>query len=526
MSIDDDYEDDDNEDNYSNVDATALLLSLPADLRTKIINPPENETARAKIIFQTIKALIDRDVSYKSIRILFNKYPIGNNIKNLDELIKKVKNSNLGEEKLSQDFISKHLTQVRFCHSWEKWVTWNGNYWEQDLKGQALYLMCEYLRDAQIPEFRKRASTIKGIEYLSKLNPLISTINDDWDNNPLLLATEATKDNKGGTIDLTTGELRPSKPEDLITKATKVSPINSPPILWLKFLHDATQGNEELISYLQRMAGYCLTGSIKEESLFFLFGEGGNGKGTFINTITAILGTYATVAPMETFVENKFGVSHPTELAMLRGARLVTAQETEEGKSWNETRIKSLTGGDPITARLMYKDFFTFNPTFKLVISGNHAPSLKTVDDAIKRRFNKLPFVFKPNPPDLLLKEKLKSEYPQILQWMIDGCLQWQSQGLNPPKIVLDSTDDYFLDQDFFSQWVEEKLEITPNKSSLYQDLQASWYRFASLNHQRQGDARMFKSRMEKLPGVTYERNVKDPKTNKYQRGYNGIGFK
>jgi len=519
MSIDDDYEDDDNEDNYSNVDATALLLSLPADLRTKIINPPENETARAKIIFQTIKALIDRDVSYKSIRILFNKYPIGNNIKNLDELIKKVKNSNLGEEKLSQDFISKHLTQVRFCHSWEKWVTWNGNYWEQDLKGQALYLMCEYLREASIPEFRKRASTIKGIEYLSKLNPLISTINDDWDDKPWLLACP------DGTIDLITGKLQSSKPEDLITKATKVSPKDEPPILWLKFLHDATQGNQELISYLQRMAGYCLTGSIKEESLFFLFGEGGNGKGTFINTITAIMGTYATVAPMETFVENKFGVSHPTELAMLRGARLVTAQETEEGKSWNETRIKSLTGGDPITARLMYKDFFTFNPTFKLVISGNHAPSLKTVDDAIKRRFNKLPFVFKPCPPDLQLKEKLKSEYPQILSWMIQGCLDWQSQGLNPPKIVLDSTEEYFEDQDVFSQWVAEKLVIRPDLASSYQDLQSSWYRYAALNHQKQGNSSLFKSRMQKLPGVTYNKNITDTKTGKRSRGYKGVGF-
>ena len=159
---------------------------------------------------------------------------------------------------------------------------------------------------------------------------------------------------------------------------------------WLQFLDEITGGNVELQQFLQRIAGYSLTGSTREHALFFAYGTGGNGKGVFLNTLSAILADYAAVAPMEAFIATQ-GERHPTDLAGLRGARLVTSQETEEGRRWAESKIKALTGGDPITARFMRQDFFTYPPTFKLVIAGNHKPALRGVDEAIRRRFHLVP---------------------------------------------------------------------------------------------------------------------------------------
>ena len=213
-----------------------------------------------------------------------------------------------------------------------------------------------------------------------------------------------------------------------MTKSTAVAPDPACPCpLWHDFLAKVTAGDDELQAYLHRMIGYCLTGSIREHALFFAFGTGGNGKGVMINTITGILAAYAAVASMDTFTASP-GDRHPADLAMLRDARLVTAQETEEGRRWAESRIKALTGGDPITARFMRQDFFTFEPVFKLLIAGNHRPGLRGVDEAIRRRMNLLPFTvtISAGDRDPELPEKLRKEWTGILAWAIKGCLEWQ----------------------------------------------------------------------------------------------------
>jgi hypothetical protein len=191
-------------------------------------------------------------------------------------------------------------------------------------------------------------------------------------------------------VDLTTGNVRDHDPASLLTKITAVAPEGDCP-LWGDFLKRVTDDDTELQSFLQRMMGYCLTGSIDEHALFFLYGTGGNGKGVFLNAMTAIFGDYAKVAPADMFTVTQ-NERHPTDMAMLQGARLVTAQETEEGKFWAEAKIKALTGGDPITARFMRQDFFTYLPQFKLVIAGNHKPRLRNVDEAIRRRIDLVPF--------------------------------------------------------------------------------------------------------------------------------------
>jgi len=170
---------------------------------------------------------------------------------------------------------------------------------------------------------------------------------------------------------------------------------------------------------------------------------------------------------------------HPTELAMLQGARLVTATETEEGKRWDEPRIKALTGRDPISARFMRQDFFEYVPQFKLMISGNHRPGLRTVDEAIRRRMNliKCEASIPKDERDPKLAEKMKAEWSGILSWMIEGCIKWQRDGLKPPAAVIAATDDYLEVEDAFGSWLEECCAQGPNETATAAELWDSWQR-------------------------------------------------
>ena len=198
-----------------------------------------------------------------------------------------------------------------------------------------------------------------AVERLARTDRRHAAAIEDWDRDPWLLNTP------GGTVDLRTGDIKPNDPNDLITKATAVAPGGGCP-KFREFLARVTDGDQDLQAFLQRMAGYGLTGSTREHALFFLYGTGANGKSVFLNTLSGAAGDYHVTAPMEAFIASHSD-RHPTELAMLRGARLVTAIETEEGRRWAESRIKTLTGGDPISARFMRQDFFEFLPVFKLM---------------------------------------------------------------------------------------------------------------------------------------------------------------
>ena len=282
-----------------------------------------------------------------------------------------------------------------------------------------------------------------------------------------------------------------------ITKSTSVAPAPDTPHLWLAFLEQATNGDKELQRFLQQMCGYCLTGSTRENALFYIHGDGGNGKTVFLNTVVSILGDYAVTAPMDTFTASKTD-RHPTDLAMLRGARLVAVSETEEGRVLRESLIKQLTGGDPITARFMRQDFFTYTPQFKIIIIGNHKPRLRSADDAMRRRINIIPFTHKPQNPDPYLEEKLKAEHPQILQWMIDGCHDWQQNSLIRPKIVQQATTDYFETQDLFGHWLDENCDTGPGKSEAASALFDNWMKYADRRGERPGSMPSFTDNLVK----------------------------
>jgi putative DNA primase/helicase len=233
------------------------------------------------------------------------------------------------------------------------------------------------------------------------------------------------------TLNLKTGLSYPHRREDYCIKITAVAADERVPIpLWTKFLDTITAEDTKLQAYLARVAGYCMTGVTIEHVLFFLYGTRANGKGVFLNTLRGIWSDYSVVASMETFIETKYE-HHSTDLAMLAGARLVIAQEVGKNRAWDEAKINHLTGGDPITARYMRQDNFTYTPKFKLMVAGNHKPSLRSVNEAARRRFHLIPFtVTIPEPDrDINLAEKLKPEWPGIFNWALQGCLEWQKTG-------------------------------------------------------------------------------------------------
>lgn len=402
------------------------------------------------------------------------------------------RNYRVSEDQIALAFSRRYRNELRFNCSTGKWMQWSGTRWQTNETKLAFHFARELARylSAGAKGFCK-ASVAGGVEAFARADPVFAITQDQLDLDPMLMGTP------GGTVDLCTGKLVTARPADLITKQTGTAPEPGAPSRWLQFLDEATAGNSDLVRFLQQVAGYCLTGLTNEHALFFIYGPGGNGKSVFLNLLNHVLGDYATTAGMETFTASK-NDRHPTDLAMLKGARLVSASETEEGRAWAESRIKQVTGGDRISARFMRQDFFEFVPQFKLVIVGNHAPVLGNVDEAARRRFNIIPFTQKPATPDRNLEEKLKAEAGQILSWAIAGCIDWQVNGLARPETVTSATADYFDDQDLFGQWIEERCDRDASKWELPNRLYNDWADYARAAGDDPGAQKAMKSKLER----------------------------
>lgn len=398
----------------------------------------------------------------------------------------------VSEDAIALAFTREFGSTMRYDHNAGRWYQWSSTHWRRLEVPAALHYAREIGR--RLGSGKKticKASVARGAETFAQADPTHATTSSIWDNDPWLFGTPS------GTLNLRTGKMHQPRPSDFITKLSRCNPDSREPTLWLRFLKDATRGDQQMITYLQRIAGYCLTGLVSEHALFFIYGPGGNGKSVFLNLLVHILGDYATNAPMDTFTSSKFN-AHPTELAMLKGARLVTASETEEGRAWAESRIKALTGGDPITARFMRQDFFTYQPQFKLLFAGNHQPTLHGVDAAMRRRFNMLPFIFKPAEPDFALEDKLKEESGRILGWALRGCLDWQHHGLGKAAVVLAATDEYFEEQDLFGTWIEDCCDSGVEAWDLPSTLFKSWTAYARANGEDPGSMKLFSGRLQK----------------------------
>jgi putative DNA primase/helicase len=371
----------------------------------------------------------------------------------------------LSEIELASRFVAKHHNELRYVANWGQWFRFDGKVWREEKTLWAFDAARAICRDAaaegQKGEAKGIASAkvIAAIERIAKADRQIAATVDQWDCDPWLLNTPA------GTVDLKTGKMRPHDANDYITKITTVSPGKKCGCkLWKKHLKKVLV-DDEVIRFTQEYFGYALTGDTSEDIWCFAHGGGRNGKDTTMDAVTGILGDYHKVAPIETFTVTRFE-QHPTDLAMLRGARLVTVDEVEKGQRWAEAKIKRLTGGSPISARFMRQDFFDYKPQFKLWISGNNKPHFRSVDEATTARVHLIPFevTIPPKERDPNFPDKLRPEWPGILQWMIDGCLAWQKRpGFDTPEKIRTATKEYLQSESGLQKWIEECCELDPN---------------------------------------------------------------
>lgn len=424
----------------------------------------------------------------------------------------------------SEDALAERFSQLhpdwRYTAAWGRWSHWDGTVWRPDnvlqvfdLGRQVCRIEASRCENDRIAAKITSASTVASVERLARSDKRHAATIEQWDANDWALNTPA------GIVDLTTGALRPSNRFDYCSKITAVAPTREGCPRWRSFLDRISGHNGDLQAFIQRMCGYTLTGSTRDHALFFLYGTGANGKTVFTSTTSGILGDYAKTSPIETFTSS-VGEHHPTDLAGLQGARLVTAAETEEGRRWSESKLKSLTGGDRIAARFMRRDFFEFVPRFKLVIAGNHKPGLRTVDEAMRRRMNLLPFTvtIPAEERDSELPEKLKPEWPAILNWMIEGCVDWQLEGLCAPEVVRDATNRYLEAEDAIGRWIDDCCVTLPNCWSSTGALFDSWRKWSEQNHEHTGSQKRFSQNLESR-GFSTERT-------RAARGFLGIGLR
>ncbi len=308
---------------------------------------------------------------------------------------------------------------------------------------------------------------LRAMINLAQSEPGIPVTEVELDADPWLLNV------LNGTLDLKTGELRPHLREDLITKLSPVRyDLDATCPTWDKFLQHIMDGDEDRIRFLQKAIGYSLTGSTTEQVLFIFYGNGANGKSTFLITIHSLLGDYARQTPTETLLIKR-GNGIPNDVARLKGARFVDAAEAESGKQLAEALVKQLTGGDKIPARFLYGEFFEFDVTFKLFLAVNHKPIIRGNDYAIWRRIRLVPFnvTIPPEEQDKTLSEKLKAELPGILRWAVEGCLLWQKEGLGVPDLVKSATGDYRAEMDVIADFIAECCEVAPGAKTPFKAL-------------------------------------------------------
>jgi putative DNA primase/helicase len=419
--------------------------------------------------------------------------------------------------------VTRFGTELRYCHPWRRWMFWDERRWKVDDTGGAMRrakqtitlaiedalreiaaltrAMQEADEDAEkvlkgkIKLAQKAltwyvkseaAERLKAMLNLAQSDPPLPILPDAMDRYPLLLNTPS------GTLDLGTGELRPHSRGDYLTRLCPVpyDPRATCP-LWEASLARIFAGDAELVEFCQRLCGLFLSGDVTEHLLIVCHGNGANGKSLLLNILLALLGTdYAVKCPPDLFLWRK-GETHPTERAILHGKRLAVCSETPQGRHLNESLIKEMTGGEPITARRMREDFWSYDPTHKLVVATNYKPAISGDDDGIWRRLRLIPFEVKfwdaDDPTnhgrdldpalrqDKQLFRKLKRELPGILGWCVRGCLAWQRDGLTLPDKVRAATSEYRHDEDRVGRFVVDRCVTGPECRVRASDLYAAF---------------------------------------------------
>ncbi len=375
----------------------------------------------------------------------------------------------------AQRLVRLHGHEVRYVRAWRAWLVWDGTRWARDETGQIVRrakltvksIYAEASRSEEAARSKALASHAVRSESEAHIRAMISLAESEAEVaiRPQQLDSDAWLFNVlNGTIDLHTGVLRAASPRDLITKLAPVvyDPAAEAP-LWSAFLTRIFRGRDDLIRFLQRATGYSLTGDTTEQCLLFCYGTGANGKTTLLELVAAMLGDYAARTDFGTFLERR-GNGPRNDIARLVGTRFAAANEMGEGQRLAEGLVKQLTGGDHISARFMYSEYFEFRPQFKLWLAANHKPTIRGTDNAIWRRIRLVPFdvTIPEEERDTHLLERLRAELPGILAWAVQGCLDWQREGLGLPPAVKEATAGYRAEMDVLAGFLVDRCTVTP----------------------------------------------------------------
>lgn len=391
------------------------------------------------------------------------------------------------EDGHSQALIAAHGEDLRYCAQMGRWLHWDGWRWEAQPAGggiaveMAKAVARAYPDDGGWATHKKRSLTRAGISAalaLSETDFRISVDIDELDARPWELNTP------GGIVDLRSGALQPADRTRMHTRSTAYAPdFDADQTPWQDFLATTFQGDLELIGFIQRLMGYACVGAVREAILPVFYGQGANGKTVLLETVQAVLGDYATVAPQKFLVQGPS--QHATEIAALAGARLVIASETNEGERFDEAKVKLLTGGDRIKARFMRQDEFTFTPSHLLVMMTNHRPEVGSGGTSFWRRVREVPFshIVPEGQRDPELKERLVEDHgPAIMAWLASGAALYARDGLREPDRVRVATQAYEASTDTVARFVEDMVilgggEAVKVNSAQVRDAYEAWCR-------------------------------------------------
>ncbi|MCU4879350.1 phage/plasmid primase, P4 family [Bacillus cereus] len=406
----------------------------------------------------------------------YEVYISDNSIEDTEEIIDEAPKFHLTELGNAERIAYYHGENVRYCNELE-WLIWNGKHWHEDSKRQIEAITAKTLRaiygEAKATEDKYQSKLLHDwakkcerrsirINSILDVRPMVSVKKKELDSHSFLFNCD------NGVIDLKTGELLPHDRDLLLTK---ISPIkydrNAECSNWKAFLESifktpAGEADYELINYLQKAIGYSLTGVTKEQVMFFLFGNGRNGKSTFINIIQDLLGDYGRQTNSDTFLKKRNDSGINNDVARLDGARFVSAVESEEGQQLSEALVKQITGGEKMSARFLRQEYFEFTPEFKVFFTTNHKPIVKGSDEGIWRRIMLIPFTvtIPKDKIDYDLPDKLAKEMPGVLRWAVEGCMKWQSEGLRAPEAVKAATAEYREDMDILGPFIDENCAV------------------------------------------------------------------
>lgn len=399
----------------------------------------------------------------------------------------------LTDLKVSTQFCKQYSDKVRWRPDINGWLVYDGTRWTTQAPGGPFPYLKEmvgklYVAAHQLQDDTLRQSAVKaivGLESHRRQETVLSAAtvipgmivnSHQLDRDPMLLNC------RNGTLDLATGQLRSHNPEDFITRRVNIDYAQDAACPeFMKFLEKVLGGNEQLINYLQRFVGYCLTGKTTEQVLLFLYGTGANGKTTLANIMEDLLGDYASTAGSDLLMQRD-NKSSTNDLAALQGARLVKVSEFNDGERLAEATIKTMTGGDRVTCRFLYGEFFEYTPAYKILLLGNYKPRIQGRDRGIWRRINLLPFnvTITEHERDPELMSKLRAELPGILSWAVRGCLDWQKGGLCQPKEIIEEVSMYRQGEDVFAQWLGECCSEGEGHLTQAKDLLNSFIEFSN----------------------------------------------